>query len=362
MRIGIDVHPLARTKFTGTERYLLELIEELKKIKLSPEKRVILYAREKLEVLGDLPENWEWRILPWRFPGWTHLRLSFELLFNAPEVLFIPVHEIPFLAPKSRVVTTVHDLAFLALPDIYSKFENFRQRFSLWRVRKRADKIICISEQTAEDLIANGISQEKIEVIHLGINKDRFSEMMQTISAEEEEIEDYALFVGRLEYKKGIDFLVEVWEEFIKKKKRRLVLVGKPGFGYENILEKIEKADLGDSLEIVGYVSDDELIELYRRAKVFVFPTRYEGFGMPILEAMMAEVPVLASDLSVMREIVGEAGLLAEFGNKGEWIDRLEEIFEDDSLRKKMIEKGWERVREFDWGKTAKKTANLLDW
>lgn len=361
MRIGIDVHPLSRNKFTGTERYLLELIKELKKIELSPESRVILYAREKLEILGDLPENWEWRILPWSLPGWTHLRLSFELLFNAPEILFIPVHEIPLFAPKSKVVTTVHDLAFLALPEIYSKWQNLRQRFALWRVRKRADEIICISKQTANDLIENGVDEEKIKIIHLGIDIDNF---VNEDRDADEESEEYALFVGRLEFKKGIDFLVKVWREFVKRneKNRRLVLVGKPGFGYEKILEEIDKVNLGDSLEIVGYVSDKELVDLYRRAKVFVFPTRYEGFGLPVLEAMSLSVPVLASDLLVMREIIDDAGLLAEFDNVEDWVNKLDDIFSDEEMRQLLIEKGRLRVKEFDWSKTARKTARLLEW
>lgn len=362
MIIGIDVNPLTRGSITGTERYVLELVKELKNIPLSEGNKVVLYASAKVDALGELPDNWEWRILKWPFKGWTHLRFGWELIWRAPDILFIPAHEIPILALRSRIITTVHDLAFLQVADIYSRYQVWRQKFSLWQVKWRAEKIIAISSLTKKDLLAYDNFKQDIKVVHLGFDKEYFGygDNDELRAGVEGENDRYALFVGRIELKKGIDYLIEALSG--TKNDFKLILVGKPGFGFEEIKNRINQLNLQDRVEIKGYVNDEELKKLYSGALFFVFPSRFEGFGLPLLEAMSYRLPVLASDIEIMREIGGEAVLLAELENSDDWAMKMDELSNDEDLRNEMIIRGLQRVGDFSWVRTAKETAEILEW
>jgi glycosyltransferase involved in cell wall biosynthesis len=353
MIIGIDVNALNREKYTGTERYLFELIKELKLIPLSKGNKVFLYASKEVERMGDLPENWEWRVLKWNLPAWTHIRLSFELLKNAPDVFFVPVHEIPLFTGGSRVITTVHDLAFKKYPETYSFLSRIRQLISLRRVLNRADGVIAISQQTKNDLQEVGLDEERVEVIQHGIDRKNFSG--------HREGRDYILFVGRLELKKGLDYLLEAFSQ-LADSGIKLKLVGKPGFGYEKLTEIIANKNLSERVEVVGFVDDNLLKKLYLGARFFVFPSRYEGFGMPILEAMSAGVPILCSDIEVLREIGKEAVLYAGVGDIVDWRSKLECMVNDEDLRIDLAKRGLLEVERFTWRMTAERTAKFLNW
>ena len=115
---GIDVNALARERYTGTERYVLELMHEMMRVPLEADERVWLYSSRRVEALGELPQGWEWRILKWPGKGWTHIRLSWELLRRPPSVFFSPAHEIPLLHRRAKIVNTVHDIAFEIVPEV----------------------------------------------------------------------------------------------------------------------------------------------------------------------------------------------------------------------------------------------------
>ncbi|RMD50913.1 hypothetical protein D6827_03215, partial [Candidatus Parcubacteria bacterium] len=171
MRIyGIPVNGLLTGKKTGVENYALFLLKEMMRSPLLSDEQVILYASREVEELNPLPAGWHWRLLPWRGKGWTHLRLARELALHRPDVLFVPMHEVPIFT-GFKTVATVHDIAFYFYPKTYSLRERLRQELSLWRIVKTADRIIAVSENTANDLKkVYGVPSDMIVVVYHGIN------------------------------------------------------------------------------------------------------------------------------------------------------------------------------------------------
>lgn len=367
MTIGIDVYPLERGNYTGTERYLFELLKELKKIPLSPGNQVKLYSKNEIEALKPLPAGWSFETLKWPGPAWTHLRLSAHLLFNAPDTLFIPVHEIPLLTGKSKVVTTIHDLAYKYIPETFSKFFAARVAWATNRAAKKAKTIISISNTTTQDLKKFYKIRGDIKTIHLGVSEfSDFAGGSDALTKYGLEECQYFLFVGRFEWKKGVDRLIKGFEMYKKSRgegdKLKLVLVGKNGFGAEDLQNLIDQSPVSESIIRPGFVSDEDLSELYKKASAFVFPTRFEGFGLPILEAMQYQVPVIATNLEILKEIGSDAFVAIDADNEESWVESLYNIHFDQKLREDLVRKGEGQVKKFTWSETAKKTAQALNW
>lgn len=357
MIYGIDANALTRTHRTGTERYVFELLREMKELPLREDERVILYASGPIPDLDPLPENWELKLLPWNFPvkGWTHARLSLELARRAPHVFFSPAHEVPLATGKSKVVSTVHDVAFRRLADIYPSKGRARQEWAIRRAIKRSEKLIAVSQTTKDDLMQlYSVSDQKISVVHEAVRPELFS-----VDAH---MGNYILSIGRVEKKKNIANLVEAFDLFKKKtgSDTKLKLAGSLGFGSEEILQKIEASPFKQDIELLGFVPDDQMIPLLCGARVYAFPSWYEGFGIPALEAMAAGVPLVASDISTLREVAGDAALFASPEDRSALARQLEAAVLDENMRSHLIQKGHERLKQFSWKKAAEETWEVL--
>lgn len=348
MKIGIDASRYADEKATGVEWYSWHIINSLLKI-IPKSDDVVLYSREAIE-------GQPYKILKAkRF--WTLGALSKEMRKNPPDVLFVPSHTLPLSLPK-RAVVTIHDLAFKHLKKSYSWKEFAYLNWSTGFAVKHAAKIIVPSRATKDDLIHfYSCPAEKIAVIPHGFTPPQAAHDDVLIAPDSK----YALFVGRLESKKNLVRLIEAFAEFAKSHDDfRLVLAGKRGVGFNKILKKANELSLMDKIFMPGYVTEEEKTALYKHCQFFVFPSLYEGFGLPILEAFFHEKPVLCSKISSLPEVAGEAAKYVDPESVKSILDGLETLAKMDDYARELAAKGRERLKEFSWEKAARETLKIL--
>lgn len=369
MTIGIDASRANKTEKTGTEWYSYHLIQELKKI-TDPKDQFILYSREKLRGgLGELPLNWKNRVLNWSIRKlWTQARLSWEMWQRPPEMLFVPAHTLPLIHPK-KVVTTCHDVAFLRLPQVYNwsalKYQEFAIKFAI----RHAKKIIVVSEFTKNELIDFfKISAGRIAVVTNGYDSESYKIIEDrgavTKVLEKYKItEPYILYTGRLELKKNTPGLIKAFKILKKNYNQplKLILVGQPGFGFEKVAKAIAESDLQNDVVMPGYVAREDLPYLMSGARAFVFPSFYEGFGIPVLEAMACGTPVVASGIPALREVAGEAAYLVDPYFPENIAEGINRVLTDKHLRENLKIRGLDRAKQFSWEKCARETWKVLE-
>jgi glycosyltransferase involved in cell wall biosynthesis len=231
---------------------------------------------------------------------------------------------------------------------------------------RHATKIIAISNATKNDLIKlYGAKKEKISVIYHGYDRERFYPAKSQPSDEIRELQPYIFFIGRIEAKKNIKNLVKAFGKLRQddKIKEKLVLAGRPGYQYEEIRHEIESLPNKIKQDVVelGYVADDKVGELTRHASVFAFPSRFEGFGMPLIETMACGVPVVASNTTSIPEIVDDAGLLCGPDDIDGIVKNLSLVIKNKNVRDDLIRKGLRRSNEFSWEKCARETLTVIE-
>ncbi len=376
MNIGIDASRAFEKEKTGIEEYSYQLIKNLAMMDLKSH-QIFLYARKNLVIDFDLPSNFKLKIIsPNKF--WTQIGLASEMMKNKPDVLFVPAYAVPQVHP-SKTVVTIHGLEYKYFPECYSLKERMILEINTKLSIKLASKIIVPSENTKKDLIKfYGVEEGKINVVYHGVNsnwskgfspKVKQNNLVQ-IRAEAltPKIEFNVLFLGRLEKRKNIVNLVKAFELFKNQLRRRhsgmspsqLILVGKAGFGFEEIKTTIQESQFKKDIILKDYISESEKEELYQNADLFILPSFYEGFGLPVLEAMSYGVPVVCSNTSSLPEVAGGAALLIDPNNIQEISEAMSKVFNDDDLRNKMIERGFENVGRFSWEKCARETMGVL--
>ena len=394
MTVGINATAAVKQPRTGVEEYTYQLIKYLTMLPEAREHRFFLYLPsvyssseakrvEKFSTGSNnksffdfpLPENFEIKILKWSLPFlWTQIRLAWEMLRRPPEILFIPVHILPIFHPKNSYVT-IHGLEYEYFPKYYPLLHRLYLRFSTKYALKHARKIIAISENTKEDLVNlyNGDSN-KIEVVYHGINSQCHSRESGNLDSGSrikcgmtEINKPYLLYLGRIEQKKNIGGILKAYKILQEKYRlpHKLVLAGSPGYGYDNLKLKIknylEIRNLKLEIKEIGYIDEDSKWQLLNGADVFLFPSFYEGFGLPVLEAQTAGVPVVTSFNSSLPEIAGEGALLVNPKNPEQIAEAVKSIIDDKNLRAKLIKSGYENVKRFSWEKCARETLHIVD-
>ena len=379
LTIGIDASRATREQRTGTEGYSLHLLRAL--LKQDAQNQYILYYNQPPRA-RLLPEqaNVQQRVIP--FPRlWTHLRLSWEMLSRPPDVLFVPAHVLPLVHPR-RTVVTIHDLGYYHEPDAHPP----RQRAYLeWATRynaQSATRIIADSEATKRDLVEIlAIPADKIRVVYLGV-EERFhpvqnAAQIAAVRATYAIPGPYILYVGTLQPRKNLARLVEAFGRVVRaldtgyeganpysaadpQRRLSLVLAGSKGWWYEDIFRTVQEMELADRVIFPGYVNDDDLPALYSGADLFVLPSLYEGFGLPVLEAMACGTPVVASNVSSLPEIVGDAGLLANPTDPADLARAMTRVLLDPARAGEMRRRGLARARRFSWERCARETLEVL--
>ncbi|MBI5621982.1 glycosyltransferase family 4 protein [Candidatus Falkowbacteria bacterium] len=365
MRIGIDASRANRVQKTGVEWYAWHIIQEFKTI-IPPSTEVVLYSAAPLVgSLADLPPHWQSKVLSWP-PRllWTHFRLSWEMLWHAPDLLFVPAHVGPIGSPR-RLAVTIHDVAFMAMPQAYSRqgkfYLNFFNTLDSWR----AKAIITISEYSKKDIEKfYPRARGKIAVVPLAYDAAHYRvldepEKTRTILNRYGIRQPFFLSVSRLEVKKNTDGMIRAFAAAALPD-YQLVLVGKPGRWYNQVEAALRQSQVQDSIIMPGWVAEADVPYLMNAATAFVFPSWYEGFGIPILEAMACGCPVITASTTACPEVAGGAALLVDPAADSALSRALQQIAADPVYAGQLRAKGLARAAQFSWRQTAERTWQVL--
>jgi len=322
MKIAIDINELASKKNTGVKTYTREIVNGL--MSIDKNNRYILYSGKNVNVSSlENSGNFELKVLDINFPFWTYTIFSSQVKKDKPNVLFMPIQTSPFFQkPKGmKIVVTVHDLAFLIFPDHFSYKNKFLLSFDTKKAIKMADRIITPSQTTKKDIIKfYGVKEDAIDIIYHGVSlkSDNYGKFDFDAKKQEEikEYKPYILFVGTIQPRKNIIRLIEAFEivknsSDSKFPNLKLVICGGEEWMSEIVREKAKKSKVSKNIIFTGNVSNDHLAELYKNALIFVLPSIYEGFGLPVLEAMSYGLPCVVGDTPTLSEIVDDNALLA---------------------------------------------------
>lgn len=369
MRIGISARYIQSPR-SGIETALLNLLLNLKKIDRDNE-YFLFFGSDRM--VPDFVRNSGFQYDISKMPTgnkalkilWSHLYLPYAIGKNKVDVF----HEPFFVAPvfkRCPTVVTIYDTAFLYHPKFYNKRSVLYLGALLSGSVKRADSIIAISENTKTDILGNfKVPPDKIHVIPLGTD-DAFRVLEDRGRIEEVKMiygikNDYILNVSLISPRKNIEGLIRAFK-LIKESKEtdlKLVVAGGNGWLYEDVYREARSSGLDKEVIFTGHVPREHLVCLYNGAKAFVFPSLYEGFGLPLLEAMACGCPVVASRASSVPEVCGDAALFADPRDIEELADAVNRIMEDAPLRRELIKKGLERVKRFSWEKMAGRTLSV---
>jgi glycosyltransferase involved in cell wall biosynthesis len=374
MNIGIEATSAAAAQKAGVGYYTYHLIRAFTLLRSSAH-LYRLYFRQSvadLPHLFDLPPKRTSCLTPqvMNFPVlWAQLRLPFELWKHPQDVYFFPASVLPLGYIPAKSVITIHDVAFLFFPECFSPSLRRWLTVATEQGIQKARRIIAVSEATRQDLIAYyGIAPEKIVAIHYGVH-----EMFHPLDAhaitpiqQKYHVErPYILCVGTLQRRKNIPRLIQAF--YLLKQKyhvpHKLVLIGQKyaDLPEDEIFATIERLFLDEEVLWTGYVPEQDLPALMSGAEVFVLPSLYEGFGMPLLEAMACGVPVVCSNTSSLPEVVGDSGILFDPDSVESLVDTLMQVLEDHDMRHALREKGLFRVKSFSWAACARKTLDVLE-
>ncbi len=359
--IGIDASRAVGRIRTGTENYSVQIIRALVGEPAGFDWR--LYFNASTEDVG-LPQGHtvEHRNIP-AARLWTHIRLSRELFQRRIDGLFVPAHVIPLYHPPS--VVTIHDLGYLHWPEAHGASQvRMLDLTTRWSARV-ARHIIVPSSQTATDLVhAYKVPEGKITVIPHGIDpamSPRRDDTDTTLRQRYGLPDRFVLAVGTMQPRKNLGTLAEAMANVVRQHDVSLVIAGRKGWMHEQVERDIQAAGLGHRLHILDYVPSSDLPALYRAAEVFAQPSRFEGFGMPILEAMASGTPVVAARGSSLDEIGGPAALRFEHNSPAELAFVIARLLDDESSRTAAISGGLAWSARFTWEQSGRKTRIVLE-
>lgn len=352
MRVGIDVQSTLGQK-TGIGLYTTNLLQALRRVAPHHEYVELAWGPSR-ELRTDQRLYWQQWVLPRRARD-MHI-----------DVLHVPGFDAPFLK-SCPIVLTVHDLIGRIFPKNLPPVSRFYWQYWLPFTIRWADIVVVDSHHTKSDLIhLVGIPSDRIYVVHLGVDSS-FRPLQQDDAAlaivrlKYNLPLKFILYVGTIEPRKGLDTLLMAYAVLADKVSHDLVIAGKKGWYTESLFQLIKTYNLEQRVHFTGYVADEDLPKLYNLATLFVYPSRYEGFGLPPLEAMACGVPVICSNAASLPEVVGNAAWLVPPDDAYALAIAIGQVLEDQQLQAALRLKGLERAKQFTWEKTARQMVRIYE-
>ncbi|MCX7996721.1 MAG: glycosyltransferase family 4 protein [Patescibacteria group bacterium] len=361
MHIGIDGNEANVETLVGVSVYTHKLLTAFSK-KATADLRFTVYLKHRpLPHMPPATEHFCYRVVPGPVL-WS--RIFFPLALRAErdlDVLFAPAHYSP-AGIQQKLVVTIHDLSYFYYPAEFLKKDLYKlTRWTEASIRA-AQRIITVSKTTKKDVMHYyGVPSEAVTVVYNGFEKE-LDDRPDTRVLREFALtrRKYFLCVGTVQPRKNIVRLIEAFRRYrTTRPDMHLVITGKKGWLFEDIVATVTPED-GNSIVFTGFLPDEQVVALYRNALAFVLPSLYEGFGIPMLEAMAQGCPVIASQTASLPEIGADACLYFNPEDPADIADKLERISDDAGLRKELVTSGRRRVKNFSWARCAEETLAVL--
>ncbi|QQS23373.1 glycosyltransferase family 4 protein [bacterium] len=370
MNITIDLRSLHTKEFSGVEYFSEQVIQHL--LQLDKQNQYLLfyngYKKKTFDQFHFVNGKYKQTRIPnrllnlsFKFLGWPKI----ENLTNNNHVLLLPNPTMVSIHSVTKLILVVHDLSPVLMPEMYTlKSQLWHKMINIPKLAKRANRILAVSEYTKQTLVSEfGISPEKISVGLLGIDSNRYRYNqsignLRNIRNVYGLPGEFILFIGTLEPRKNLSRLIKAYEALDTE--ASLVIAGKKGWRYAEVMQLIESSPKRKQIVYLGYISEEHKPGLIKLAKVFAWPSLYEGFGLPVLEAMAVGTPVLTSNVTSLPEVVGDSAITVNPYNITEITQGLNVLLNDSAVRENYIAKGLERSQKFNWDKTAQVLHSLL--
>jgi len=366
-RIGIDATALPPQP-AGAGIYTINLIRSL--AALNPDFELYVFAQQSSRRLIELENSGSinWVLLPDKSPPhrlvWEQTGLPGLVRKTGLDLLHSPHYTRPVSLGCASVVT-FHDMTFFLYPRYHTFFKRIYFPAAMRKSARSADALIAVSENTKADIIQHlGISASKIHIIYHGVD-DRFKPIsdknfLNTISQKYNLPAGFILYVGVVEPRKNLVSLLSAFHELNKNNNNLiLVIAGQPGWGYNEVKKIVAGYNLKDSVILAGFIPPEDLPAIYNLAKIFVYPSIYEGFGLPVLEALACGTPTITTRVSSLPEITGDAGILVPPGDDEALRMALQTLLEDEKEQNRLSKMGPQRAVRFRWNRTAQETLDV---
>jgi len=366
MRIGVDSRPLREKQTSGIPRFVRSVLRALSEI--DDENEYVLYAHKDFDF--KLPNHrWTKKFGALTRYGsvWMQAELPFWLKRDKVDLFWGTQHILPLMmSGQIRSVLTVHDLIHCVFPGSMKPLNLIINKMIIPPSVKKADVVATDSYWTLLD-VKNFINPQKtaMEVVKLAQGRQFWSrdrkESKEKVARIIGSSEPYLLTVGTFEPRKNLVGAFRAYSLIAEKIPHRLLVVGQKGWKNNTVLQEIKNSSVKDKITFAGYVADEFLPFIYSGADLFIFPSLYEGFGLPCLEAMACGVPVIASKVSSIPEVVGDAALLVDPNNHQEIADKIIQVLERPELRRDLVNRGKKQSSDFTWEKTAREMLSIFN-
>ncbi|MFH1822997.1 MAG: glycosyltransferase family 1 protein [Patescibacteria group bacterium] len=374
MKIGIDIRTLMDSQYSGVSEYTYNLVKEI--LRLDKVNQYKLFYNSGRDVSERIPKfiSENVAVVSTHYPNKLYNYIM-QKTFRYPKIdqllgvdlFFMPHIGFASLSNKCKSILTIHDLSFIRYQEFYSLRKNLWHKLvNTKKLLNQFDKIVAVSENTKSDIIElGGVDNSKVEVIYSAVegqfrkisNDEPYFNNLEVIRAKYDLPRDFILFLGTIEPRKNIIGLIKAFRILkinnSNLKSLKLVIAGGQGWKSKLIFKEWEKSKYKADIKFLGYIDREDKVYLYNLAKAFVYPSFYEGFGFPPLEAMASGTSVITSNISSLPEIMGGAALLVDPYNVNSLAKSIEKVLLDDGIRKKLIAKGFDWARQFSWQQTA---------